>query len=78
MRAGTEKDFPMGKLKEQEDKLFIRRNEQEGVVNRVVGRELTPLEFLQIRQAIGEFEECESRIEGVQLRMDDLKRWGEE
>lgn len=78
MRAGTEKDFPLGKLKEQEDALFARRDEQESEINRVAGRELTPLEFLQIRQAIAEFEECERRIEGVQLRMDDLKRWGNE
>ena len=73
----TEKTYTE-RLKETEDKLFTRRDEQESEINRVAGRELTPLEFLQIRQAIAEFEECERRIEGVQLRMDDLKRWGNE
>lgn len=78
MRAGTEKDFPLGKLKEQEDALFARRDEMEKQVNTAAGKELSPLEFLIIRQAIAEFEECERRIEGVQLRMDDLRRWGNE
>ena len=73
----TEKTYTE-RLKETEDKLFTRRDEQESEINRVAGRELTPLEFLQIRQAIAEFEECERRIESVQLRMDDLKRWGNE
>lgn len=75
--ATTEKTYTE-KLKETEDALFTRRDEAEGAINKVVGRELTPLEFLQIRQAIGEFEECERRIEGVQLRMEDARRWGNE
>jgi hypothetical protein len=70
----TEKTH-LQRLQEQENAIFARRDEAEGEVNKVVGRELSPLEFLQIRQAIGTFEECESKIEGVQLRIEDVRRW---
>lgn len=70
----TEKTH-LQKLQEQENAIFARRDEAEGEVNKVVGRELSPLEFLQIRQAMTEFEECERRIDGVQLRMEDVRRW---
>ena len=70
----TEKTH-LQRLQEQENEIFARRDEAEGEVGKVVGRELSPLEFLQIRQAIGTFEECESKIEGVQLRIEDVRRW---
>jgi hypothetical protein len=70
----TEKTH-LQRLQEQENEIFARRDEAEGEVSKVVGRELSPLEFLQIRQAIGTFEECESKIEGVQLRIEDVRRW---
>lgn len=60
-------------LEEQESAIFARRNEAEGEVNKIVGRELSPLEFLQIRQAISTFEDCEERIENVQARMNLAK-----
>ena len=72
----TEKTH-LQRLQEQENEIFARRDEAEGEVNKVVGRELSPLEFLQIRQAIGTFEECEDKIEGVQLRIEDVRRWVE-
>ena len=65
------------RLQAQESAIFARRDEAEREVERVVGRAVTPLEFLQIRQAIGTFEECESKIEGVQLRIEDVRRWVE-
>jgi hypothetical protein len=77
MRIATAEDFQektyTERLKETEDKLFTRRDEAEGAINKVMGRELTPLEFLQIRQAIGEFEECERRIEKVQEQMENAR-----
>jgi prefoldin subunit 5 len=73
----TEKTYTE-RLKETEDKLFTRRDETEGAINKVARRELTPLEFLQIRQAIGEFEECERRIEKVQEQMESARKWDKE
>jgi hypothetical protein len=78
MRVATEQDFPkthLEQLQEQEGKIFARRDEAEGAINKVIGRELTPLEFLQIRQAIADFEECEQRIEKIQDRMNDVRKW---
>ena len=57
-------------LQEQENAIFARRDEAEREIERVVGRAVTPLEFLQIRQAIGAFEECEDRIETIQARIN--------
>jgi len=57
-------------LQEQENTIFARRDEAEREVERVVGRAVTPLEFLQIRQAIAQFEECEDRIENIQERIN--------
>jgi hypothetical protein len=57
-------------LQEQENTIFARRDEAEREVERVVGRAVTPLEFLQIRQAIAQFEECEDRIETIQARIN--------
>lgn len=73
----TEKTYTE-KLKETEDKLFTRRDEAEGAVKRIVGRDISPLEFFQIRQAMGEFEECERRIEKVQEQMEDARKWEKE
>jgi hypothetical protein len=64
-------------LQEQENTIFTRRDEAEREVERVVGRAVTPLEFLQIRQAIAQFEECEDKIEGVQERINDMRKWVE-
>jgi hypothetical protein len=66
---------PMQRLEEQEKQIFMHRDEAEGEIERVMGRALTPLELLQIRQAVGAFEECEQRIEKVQERMNDMKEW---
>ena len=57
-------------LQEQENAIFARRDEAESEIERVVGRAVTPLEFLQIRQAIATFEECEDRIESIQARIN--------
>ena len=70
----TEKTH-LQRLQEQENAIFARRDEMEKQVNTAAGRELSPLEFLIIRQAIAEFEECELRIEKVQERMDDVRKW---
>jgi hypothetical protein len=64
-------------LQEQENTIFIRRDEAEREVERVVGRAVTPLEFLQIRQAIAQFEECEDKIEKVQEQINDMRKWVE-
>jgi len=64
-------------LQEQENTIFTRRDEAEREVERVVGRILTPLEFLQIRQAIAQFEECEDKIESVQERINNMRKWVE-
>jgi hypothetical protein len=64
-------------LQEQENTIFARRDEAEREIERVVGRILTPLEFLQIRQAIAQFEECEDKIESVQERINDMRKWVE-
>ena len=60
-------------LQEQENTIFIRRDEAERAIERVVGRAVTPLEFLQIRQAIAQFDECEDRIETIQARINLCK-----
>jgi hypothetical protein len=72
----TEKTH-LQKLEEQESAIFARRDEMEKKVNRAAGRELSPLEFLIIRQAIADFEECERRIEKIQERMNDVREWVE-
>ena len=61
------------RLEEQERNLFTRRDDAENTVDKIVGRELSPLEFLQIRQAIGLFEDCEDRISAVQERMNAME-----
>jgi hypothetical protein len=73
----TEKTH-LEQLKEQEDKLFTRRDEMEKQVNTAAGRELSSLEFQIIRQAIAEFEECERRIDKIQERMNDVREWESE
>jgi hypothetical protein len=73
----TEKTH-LEKLKEQEDRIFARRDEMEKQVNTAAGRKLSSLEFQIIRQAIAEFEECERRIEKVQERMNDVREWESE
>jgi hypothetical protein len=60
-------------LQEQENTIFIRRDEAEREVERVVGRAVTPLEFLQIRQAIAQFDACEDKIETIQAQINLCK-----
>jgi hypothetical protein len=69
---------PIQKLQQQEKDLFIHRDEAEGEIERVLGKALTPLELLRIRQAVGEFEQCEERIGKVQERIKDLREWASE
>ena len=57
------------RLEEQEQNLFTRRDDAENTISEIAGRKLSPLEFLQIRQAIGVFEDCEERIGTVQERI---------
>jgi len=62
----------ISKLEERETKLFEQRDEAERTVNQILGVELSPSQFLQIRQLIEEFEACEKAIERVQETLTDL------
>jgi len=62
----------ISKLEERETKLFEQRDEAERKVNQILGVELSPSQFLQIRQLIEEFEACEKAIERVQETLTDL------
>lgn len=58
-------------LEQREARLFEQRDEAERKLEQITGR-LTPLQFLQIRQLVGEFEKCEQAIERIQETVADL------
>jgi predicted transcriptional regulator len=70
--ATTEKTR-LQQLEEQETLVFARRDKMQKQIEDVAGRELSSLEFLIIRQAMAEYEECEERIETIQARMNLAK-----
>lgn len=69
----TKEQTKLEQLEEMEKVIFARRDEAENAIDAIVGKGLTPLEFLQIRQAIGTFEECEERIQTLHERMNALE-----
>ena len=63
-------------LKEREEKIFAQRDEFERKINEVIGSELSPSQFLALRQLFFDIERCEESIERVQERIQDLAQLG--
>ena len=69
----TKEQTKLEQLEMLERVIFTRRDAAENAVDAIAGKELTPLQFLQIRQAIAAYEECEERIGNLHERMNALE-----
>ena len=59
-------------LKQREAKIFEQRDNAKNKIDEALGIQLTPLQFLQIRQLVAEYDKCEEAIGRIQERMEDL------
>jgi len=59
----------LSQAKAREEKLFTRRDECEAQVAQIIGWELTPMQLLQLRNAVAKWEQYEEAIDKVQERL---------
>lgn len=66
------KNARIEELQEREIKIFNQRDGYERKIGEVIGGELSPSQFLQLRQLFADIERCEEGIERIQERIADL------
>jgi hypothetical protein len=66
------KSARIAELEEREEKIFAQRDEYERSINKIIGNELSPSQFIQLRQLFADVERCEEGIERIQERIADL------
>lgn len=55
----------------REEELFEKRSELEAIIDKVIGREVSPSDFLKLRNLFGDWEATEEALGKVQDRFSE-------